>query len=277
MQKCPNCGRPTYRTEDWVCQWCGYPLLSKAYKKISKTFKQLQEERRKPAVSEPVPVVTHESEPAPLPLVSEPAQETMPEPESVPVAEQEIAPQPEPEEQAEPEVEQQQSAEPEPEPVSEPESVPVAEQEVASQPEPEEQAEPEVEQQQPVEPAPEPQPVQEQVPEAAVPLSVPNTVTVEELDAAYQANGIAADAGNQGKVLTVSGVVDKVVVNDSHEIYYCILAGAERKVVWNIRCTFDRRNGAELKKISGKQRVAVQGKYSGYSKNIILKDCVLLG
>ena len=46
MAVCPNCGRQTMRTSDWVCQWCGYPLLGRGYKKIDKTFKQLQEERR---------------------------------------------------------------------------------------------------------------------------------------------------------------------------------------------------------------------------------------
>ena len=46
MPACPNCGRETLRTEDWVCQWCGYPLLSKSYKKLDKTFKEFQEERR---------------------------------------------------------------------------------------------------------------------------------------------------------------------------------------------------------------------------------------
>ncbi len=45
MPKCPNCGKKTLRTEDLVCQWCGYPLLSKKYKKIAKTFSQLQEDR----------------------------------------------------------------------------------------------------------------------------------------------------------------------------------------------------------------------------------------
>ena len=24
---CPNCGQPTSRTKDWVCQWCGYPMM----------------------------------------------------------------------------------------------------------------------------------------------------------------------------------------------------------------------------------------------------------
>lgn len=45
MPNCPNCGQPTKRTEDWACQWCGYPLLSKSYSKIPKTYKQLKEER----------------------------------------------------------------------------------------------------------------------------------------------------------------------------------------------------------------------------------------
>jgi ribosomal protein L37AE/L43A len=45
MKKCPNCDRPTKRTLDWACQWCGYPLVSKSYKEIPKTFRQLKEER----------------------------------------------------------------------------------------------------------------------------------------------------------------------------------------------------------------------------------------
>jgi hypothetical protein len=46
MKKCPNCSRPTKRTLDWACQWCGYPLVSKSYKRIPKTFRELKEERR---------------------------------------------------------------------------------------------------------------------------------------------------------------------------------------------------------------------------------------
>ena len=58
---CPNCGRPTMRTADWVCQWCGYPLLSGSYKKLDKTYAELQAEReaelgvnRRPVEPEPV-------------------------------------------------------------------------------------------------------------------------------------------------------------------------------------------------------------------------------
>ncbi|MFC2033062.1 hypothetical protein ACFLUB_00870 [Chloroflexota bacterium] len=250
MHNCPNCGRPTYRTEDWACQWCGYPLLSKAYKKIPKTFQQLQEERRSPVVSEPIPEIGEVPEPTPM-LEPEP----IPEPEPAVAAE----------------------IEPEQAPMSEEEAVP--EMEAASEPEPiiesESEQEPFQETAQEVTAPPIPEPIPE--PKAIEPaVSVPGAVTVEELDASFQADMIAADAVNRNKVLTLSGVVDKVVVNENHEIYYCILAGLGRKVVWNIRCTFDKRNGAELKRLARGQAAVVQGKYDGYSKNIILKDCVVL-
>ena len=84
MPKCPNCGLKTLRTEDWACQWCGYPLLSSAYKMIPKTYKQLKQERlyeAKPIPEsklEPEPESMLESEPEP---VLESQQEPIPEPE----------------------------------------------------------------------------------------------------------------------------------------------------------------------------------------------------
>ncbi len=111
MPECPNCGQTTARTEDWACQWCGFPLISKSYKKIPKTYKQLKEEKlpvRPEPAPEPEPVV--ELEPTPTP---EPAAELEPEPapEPEPVAELEPEPAPEPEPAAE--------LEPEPEPAAE--------------------------------------------------------------------------------------------------------------------------------------------------------------
>jgi hypothetical protein len=100
MPKCPNCGRETLRTEDWACQWCGYPLLSSSYEMIPKTYRQLKEERlHKP---EPVPEQKLEQEPEP----------TF-EPEAEPVLESQREPIPE----AEQEVEPTQKHKPEPEPV----------------------------------------------------------------------------------------------------------------------------------------------------------------
>ncbi len=73
MQKCPNCGQTTARTEDWACQWCGYPILSESYKKISKTYRQLKEEK----MHKQEPLVTQEP-------ILEPEPEPMPEPEPEP-------------------------------------------------------------------------------------------------------------------------------------------------------------------------------------------------
>ena len=103
MSKCPNCGQQTARTEDWACQWCGYPLLSPSYKKITKTYKQLQEEQLpepKPPVIEfkPEPELEPVPEPAPAPepeLTAEPEPEPEPKPELEPVPEPEPAPVPE--------------------------------------------------------------------------------------------------------------------------------------------------------------------------------------
>ncbi|TES89266.1 MAG: hypothetical protein E3J93_00855, partial [Dehalococcoidia bacterium] len=71
MPKCPNCGRETLRTEDWACQWCGHPLLSGAFKKIPKTYRELQAEKtfspRSVLEDEPAPVAEVEVAPAPTP------------------------------------------------------------------------------------------------------------------------------------------------------------------------------------------------------------------
>ncbi|GAI55380.1 unnamed protein product, partial [marine sediment metagenome] len=111
-----------------------------------------------------------------------------------------------------------------------------------------------------------------------VPEPAPGTieVTVEELYSAYSADEVAADAKFTNKILTVTGVVDRITVNDVHDIYYIILASAEKKEQWNVRCKFDRKHGPQLNRLTAGQTVTAQGKYDGYKVNILMKDCVLL-
>jgi len=101
MRNCPNCGLPTKRTEDWACQWCGYPILSESYKKITKTYRQLKEEK----MHKQEPLVTQEPilEPEPEPM-PEPAPETTSESKPEPIAEPEpeLTPEPEPRPKSEP-------------------------------------------------------------------------------------------------------------------------------------------------------------------------------
>ena len=110
MHNCPNCGRPTRRTEDWACQWCGYPLMLKSYRKIDKTYQQVKGEKaNQPELLETeehcfepetestqpeAPEQTMESEPV---SIDEPTFEVVPEPESEPEAEQTPVIEPKPE------------------------------------------------------------------------------------------------------------------------------------------------------------------------------------
>jgi len=195
MRRCPNCGQATARTEDWACQWCGYPLLSKSYKKIPKTYKQLKEERLGRQIEE--------TGATPLPSYG-----TLP-----PTHTPELEPEPMPE----------------------------------------------------IELAPESEPTPTEI-----------EVTVEELHSAYEADKVAADAKFTNKILKVTGVVDRIVVTDIHDIYYIILTSAEKKEEWNVRCTFDKEHGAKLNRLTAGQAVTVQGKYDGYRINILMRDCVLV-
>ena len=192
MQRCPNCGREAARTEDWACQWCGYPLLSKSYKKIPKTYKQLVEERRNR--SEPAPELAPETEPAPAPA---------------------------------------------PAPVTTP--------------------------------APEPAPFDS----LATTESGMIEATVEELDAAYKADKLAAHAKLNGKTLRVTGMVDKVVLREHIDILYVMLTGANKREAWNVRCTFNKSDGSSLRRLPDGEMVKIQGIYGGYERNILLKDCIL--
>jgi len=96
------------------------------------------------------------------------------------------------------------------------------------------------------------------------------------LYSAFSTDEAAADARFTDKTLTVTGVVDRITVNDIHGIYYIILASAEKKEQWNIRCTFDRKYGAQLNRLTAGQTVTAQGKYDGYKLNILMRDCVLV-
>lgn len=377
MQKCPNCGRPTARTEDWACQWCGYPLLSRSYKKIPKTFRELREERQAryvPPVTEeeraperevvpppppeprPEPKAVEEAEPPPTEEVKrepvaevraepvkkvkrKPVAETKPEVEikagvepgapaevaiseehlateapelevkSVQAAEDEAGEVAEPEarltEESTPQAEVKDEAEPVTVPVAEVEpetkEVPEVEPEAEKAPEDELEAEaaPDVETAareegdvatEPMqeageeienEPATEKGPVeqanQEPEPEyGTVMESGAIKISVAGVVSAFQANRAEAHQRFDDKVLHVTGVVEKVMVRDALDIFYILLSGNGSNL-WHIRCIFDRESGSRLQRLGSGQTVTVQGNYAGYERNILLKDCALVG
>jgi len=99
--------------------------------------------------------------------------------------------------------------------------------------------------------------------------------TVEQLNSAYQADKITANKKLTNNILKVTGVIDKIVVREHLDIRYILLTSAEKRALMNVRCTFEKKYGAQLNQLETGQTVTVQGKYDGYERNIIMKECVL--
>jgi hypothetical protein len=290
MPACPNCGRPTLRTRDWACQWCGYPLLSRAYKKIDKTFKELQEERfpgLKAFSPEPESASSAKTTPEPR-SAPEPPPQPAPKPPPQPVPK----PPPQPAPKPPPPLEQKPQPPPAPENKPPPVPAPAPAPEVPLQPESELESgpvppvtltapEPAPE----LAPEPEPLPLPEPPPKPEPPpVAMPDldavtdgaVLSVDELDALYKADRQAAHAKLSGKTIAVKGFVEKVFIRDHIDVRYIVLTGASRKVVWPVRCTFDKQNISRMERLAEGQEVALRGKYDSYGKNIIFKDCSLV-
>ena len=275
MAACPNCGRQTLRTKDWACQWCGYPLISRAFKKIDKTFKELQEERSlalKSVEAEPEPELEPEPEPAPEPRprpVYRPAPRPEPEPRTSPQPERPVsAPRPEPEQKPRPEPAPEMKSLPEP--ITSPEQKPmvvppnppiILPASVAPEPKPEIKIEPE--------PLPEP-PIKLEA------ISDGMEISADQFDALYRADKSGANAKFSGKTLVVKGRVEKVFVREHLEIRYIVLTGTGKRMMWSLRCTFNKEDSSKVSRLNEGDAVTVVGKYDGYSKNIMFKDCRLV-
>jgi hypothetical protein len=301
MASCPNCGRRTLRTKDWVCQWCGYPLLGGGYKTIDKTYKELQEERNpvgkalEPEIlddmgAEPEQEPEPEPEPKPEPLwklrkppkptykpKATPEPETEPEPEPRPAprpAAQYRPPTPPPPrpEIAPPRPRPELAAQSKPEPVLLPKAEPAPQPEPAP-PHPESSA-----------PSPRPEPVRPPEPEPKEePVAVPSLdsikegtqLTIDQIDALFRADNISANAALKEKTLVIKGIVNKVFIRDHIDVRYLVLTGA-RRVIWSARCSFEKESVGPMSRLSEGQAVALRAKYDGYGKNIIFKNCELL-
>jgi hypothetical protein len=66
-----------------------------------------------------------------------------------------------------------------------------------------------------------------------------------------------------------------VFIRDHIDVRYVVLTGARKKVVWPVRCTFNKESISQMSRLAVGQEVTLLGKYDSYGKNIIFKDCVL--
>ena len=252
MPKCPNCGQSTARTEDWACQWCGFPLTSTSFKNIGKTYQQLQEEKQVATV--PATEAEAELEPIPEP---EPEQILEPEVISEHIHEPEMAVAAEP----------MQEMEPETVPVTESEPEPEAEPEIATEPEvvtePESAAVPPDEPT--IEPAVKPEPVFDVI-----------ELTFEELLGAYETEGVNADTRFSNKILQITGAVSRIEIKEELNIHYISLGSPQQNTLVHLRCVFDEAYGDELSKLTFGQMVTVRGKYDGSIIDMRMSDCIIV-
>ena len=101
-------------------------------------------------------------------------------------------------------------------------------------------------------------------------------LTIDQIDALFRADNIGANAALKDKTLVIKGIVNKVFIRDHLDVRYLILNGA-RKGIWSARCGFEKESSADMGRLTEGQAVALRGKYDGYSKNIIFKNCGLVG
>ena len=236
------------RTRDWACQWCGYPLLSSSYREIPKTYQELKEEGLHKQEA-PVEEEAGESQVPGHDTVS-PVETPEPELEAVPEAEPAVEPQPEP------------AVEPEPVPKTRPKRVSKSRRK--PKPEPELESKPEVEEAAEAEPEPGPSPTVLEV-------------TVEELSSAFAEDPASTDERLANKVLRITGVVSRTIVDDVVEKPCLILTSTDKTVTKNVLCLFDKEREPELRRLAEGQTVTVKGKYDGYTINILVTDCALVG
>jgi len=100
-------------------------------------------------------------------------------------------------------------------------------------------------------------------------------LSVDELDALFKSDRAGAHAKLSGKTVVIKGLVDKVFIRDHIDVRYIVLTGARNKVLWPVRCTFNKESVSPMSRLSEGQEVNIRGKYDSYGKNIIFKECVL--
>ena len=122
----------------------------------------------------------------------------------------------------------------------------------------------------PRQPVPEPAPAPE--PQATI-----MELTVQELLSAYETDAAVADGQFVNKIIKVTGVVGRVEVNNTLDVYYINLTSPETKQLQNVRCVFDKKYGSELSQLRAGQTVTVQGLYDGSIIDISMRDCELAG
>jgi hypothetical protein len=101
--------------------------------------------------------------------------------------------------------------------------------------------------------------------------------TVDEMVAAYQTEGPEADKRFAGKMLKVTGIVDRIEIKEALNRHYIMLTGKTEAIGQEVRCTFDASQSAIIQKLYKGSTVTIAGKYDGSIIDMSLRDCTLAG
>jgi hypothetical protein len=97
-------------------------------------------------------------------------------------------------------------------------------------------------------------------------------ISAEDVDALFKADKAGTNSKLNGKTIVLKGVVEKVFIREHLDIRYIVVTG-KRKLVWSDRCTFNQEDASKAGRLNEGDEVMIRGKYDGYGKNIIFKDC----
>ena len=98
-----------------------------------------------------------------------------------------------------------------------------------------------------------------------------NTISAQDLTAAYEANEVAADEKFKDRTLYVSGIITDIKKDILGDIYVTLRGdGMFREV----QCFFeDKETAAQMQK---GMKVTFKGKCDGLMMNVLMKDCTLV-
>ena len=109
-----------------------------------------------------------------------------------------------------------------------------------------------------------------------IPAAATVEVTVEELITAYEDDEETANERFGSKIIKITGVVDRIEVKDSLDIFYITLTSNEKDMPQVVRCMFDKKHGKALTRLRAGQTVTVQGKYTGSVVDIRMGSCFIV-
>ena len=98
-------------------------------------------------------------------------------------------------------------------------------------------------------------------------------ITANALFAEYKANEVAADAKYKGKIVIVSGVIQKIG-KDVLDQAYIVIGG--KGFLDGVQCTFAESQNASIARLSKGQKVTVKGEVKGKMMgHILVSKCSL--